>query len=170
MKVQASLKKVAAMLQDAETMSEWMYTTKSVHLVEAIDAKTSIRHIINELPWPAKKRDVIVSAKLSQADDYSIAMHMASVDGHPLVKSKAGLVRAKLEATVSATPLNDGKLQLEYCGHFSPGGSLPSSVYNLLLIDLPYKTFVDFQKWMKKDIFDEDVVNFIKEPETVCAA
>jgi len=164
MKVKSRLKKLSAMLMDPVTMAEWMYMTESIHVIEQINSSESIRHVTSNFPWPAKDRDLIIKTQLSQKSDLSVHMIINSLKNHPTVKQAPKTIRAEhLKSAVRYFPEDDGLIRIEYTAHYEPGGALPSYLYNLLLIDTPFKTFRALKKWIKKDIYDESKVSFISE-------
>ncbi len=164
MRVKSSLKKLSAMVLDVKTMSEWMYATESIRIVEQINPQESIRHVICDLPWPVKDRDVIIKTRLSQNSDLSVHLLIESIKGYSGVKKDSGMIRAEhLSSSVRYYPEENGLIRVEYVAHYNPGGTLPSSLYNLLLINTPYQTFVDLREWMKKDIYNEGNLSFITD-------
>ena len=163
--VKSNLRRLSAMLLDPKTMSEWMYVTESIQIVEQINPTESIRYVISNFPWPTKDRDIIIKTRLSQHTDLSVHMLIESIEDHPTVNKNPDMIRAKhLTSSVRFFPESEGLIRIEYAAHYDPSGKLPSYLYNLLLLNTPYQTLIDLQKWMVKDIYNESRLSFITEP------
>lgn len=149
MKLRADLRPLVAMFQDTQNMPKWMYSTKSVEVLDQISPVESIRYLINEIPYPLMQdRDVVVHTRLTQHDDGSVAIRMTKKEGiKPDISGKVRIPR--LDTLVNFFPKSDGEIEIEYLGHIEPGGVILSKVYNLMLKDTPLETMKDFRDQLK---------------------
>ena len=62
---------------------------------------------------------------------------------------------------ISTTP---GKIKVEYQSHFEPGGSVPKSIINAALTDIPYETLLNLRKLVEAGKHKGQKIDWIKEP------
>lgn len=165
-KLRTDLRPMVAMFQDTSNMPNWMYSTKSIEVLDQISEVESIRYLINEIPYPLMQdRDVVVHTKLTQNDDRSIEIRMTKKAG--IKPDSAGKVRIpRLDTQVNFIPAEDGEVIIEYLGHIEPGGVILSKVYNLMLKDTPLETMKEFRQQLKKyQTKNYDHLNYIQPVE-----
>ncbi len=83
---------LVSMLQDTDRMHEWMYSTKSVTIIDQISKTESIRYLVNEIPYPfMKDRELVVYSTITQSDTGVVSIRMTKKEG---VKDEvSGMVR-----------------------------------------------------------------------------
>ena len=80
--VTADLKTLVSMLQDTDRMHEWMYSTKSVTIINQMSDTESIRYLVNEIPYPfMKDRDLVVHSSITQSDTGTVSIRMTKKEG-----------------------------------------------------------------------------------------
>jgi len=164
MTVNADLKTLVAMMQDTDRMHKWMYSTKSVKVLEKKSNTESIRYLINEIPYPfMKDRDLVVHTEITQKENGSVSVRMRKKEG--IRADVNNLVRIpRLDTIVRFTPQKDGNVLTEYLGHIEPGGIIQPFIFNMMLKDTPHQTMRDFRKildsyYKKNDHSDIDYIS-----------
>ena len=133
-------------------------------MLASIDANTVVKRVCCKGIWPTTPRDFVVSSTWCERRDGSIIIATRSVFGehasgrHP---DHPGYVRGRLvssgyyiqpiellssasiisptSSSAVLTPCKPGGCKVTLCAHTELGGSLPSSVINMLSTGAPYK-------------------------------
>jgi hypothetical protein len=153
--VQASLSSVLAMLDDTAAYTQWMYRCSYAQLLYKKDIYERITYTVTSSPWPVDDRDIAVRSVISQ--DKKTGIVTVSLRGLPgYIPVKSGKVRMRiLNGYWMLEPLGNGRVRVTYRLHTEPGGSVPESLVNSSLVDIPYNTLYNLQRKVLQSPYKE---------------
>lgn len=134
-----SLNALVAVLDDVDNQIQWLYDCLESKRIKTLNDFEGYNYYIQRLPWPLKNRDIITKYKVAQNPDSKVVtIHTKGYkDFMPLTE----YVRVpKIEGYWQFVPLPNKEVKIIYQLHSEPGGSVPSSVANAFIVDMPFKT------------------------------
>ncbi|WP_210409359.1 START domain-containing protein [Leptospira fletcheri] len=137
-KVKASLNSVLALLEDNAAYTTWLKDCKKSEAIRTLNSKEKYIYIWNGVPWPLDDRDFVVHSVFSQ-DKTTGAVTYTMRPAENVLPEKKGLVRGKIKGYWKFSPKGD-EVEVTYQVHSEPGGSIPSSIANFVVVDIPYET------------------------------
>lgn len=146
--VDAELNSLMALLDDTAACPQWMYNCKHPKLLAKPSLLERYQYMVNDFPWPASDRDMIVKTTIAQ--DAATRITTVSLQGvapqalpdaarAQLPDSKHVHVR-QLQGFFELTPLDGERTRVVYQLHLEPVGSLPAAVINAMIVDTPFET------------------------------
>ena len=148
--MQSSISSILALLDDTGSYTKWMYRcTEARHLYKKNDYERITYNVVSS-PWPVEDRDIAVKSVISQ--NKKTAVVTIKLTGLPeYIPVKAKKVRmVKLNGYWLLEPLGNGRLRVTYSMHSEPGGSVPDSLVNSSLVDIPYNTLLNLKKMVNQ--------------------
>jgi len=138
--VQASPEQLVKVLKDVDHYTDWMAHIKSARLIKE-DGKDEF-YVYSEIsvPWPFNNRDEVTKTVVSK-DESSGTYNIFIVMIPDMLPENKGVVRMpEGKGKWVIEPVKDGMTQIvnQFIG--DPGGSIPSWVVNMFIVDGPYKT------------------------------
>ncbi len=161
--VETSLSRLAAVLLDVKNTKDWVYATKVCKLLKQVSPSELYYYSELSLPWPASNRDFII--RISIAQDPTTKLVSVTAENKPdYVPGKKTVVRIRESAAFwQLTPLANGMVKVEYTMQVDPGGLLPAWLVNLFVAKGPTQTFVKLREQVKKPIYNDIRLGFIKD-------
>ena len=106
-------------------------------------------------PWPVEDRDMAVKSIISQNKKTGVVT--IKLIGFPeYIPAKSKRVRMlKLSGYWLIEPLDNGRLRVTYSMHSEPGGSVPDSLVNSSLVDIPYNTLNNLKKMVARSPYKD---------------
>ncbi|WP_373083071.1 START domain-containing protein [Zhongshania sp.] len=147
--INAELNQLMAVLDDTANFSRWMYNCKSPKLLYKASLLDRYQYLKNDFPWPAKDREMILRNEISQDPATrittiklsSIAVEMLPLKAQQAVPKAGDAVRMdEVQGFFELTPLSANQTKVVFQLHLNPGGGLPSSIVNALIVDNPFET------------------------------
>lgn len=144
--VQGNLSSVLAMLDDTVSYPRWMYRCTEAQLLSKKDMYERVTYTVTSSPWPVDPRDIAVKSVISQNKKTLIVT--VSLNGLPgYLPVKSGKVRMnRVNGYWMLEPLGSGRVRVTYRLHSEPGGTVPDSLVNSSLVDIPYNTLYNMQR------------------------
>lgn len=144
-----TLDQVIEVMRDVPGMAKWLHTCYDPVIVQEEEGLSRIVHMKNSTPtFLVAERDLVVRQTITRTSDTTAQLILTGLPDH-LPKQK-GFVRI---------PFFDGKWEFEqtaegvrtvYSGVIDPGGGLPASVTNMMVVDTPFETLKKLAKVMGK--------------------
>ena len=161
--VQGSLSAVLAMLDDTGSYPRWMYRCTEASLLSKKDVYERITYNVTSSPWPVADRDITVKSVISQnKKTLVVTVSLTGLPGY--IPVKPGKVRmVKLNGYWMFEPLGNGRVRVTYRLHSEPGGTVPDSLVNSSLVDIPYNTLYNMQRMVQQSPYKEAVYKEITE-------
>lgn len=154
------LNRVMALMDDTEACVDWMHSCTSPRLIRKLSPLDRYTYMVNDLPWPATDRALLLRATISQQLPErivtvaleSVAPESLSVpDQQRLPESNGAVLVEKAQGFFRFTPLENDQTHVEYQMHLELGGALPASMVNAQLVDTPYHTLKNMRKQVLAD-------------------
>ncbi len=158
-----SLTQLTALLLDTKAHEQWVYSTKSSHLIKATGPASQVYQSEMSMPWPLANRDAVVALQITQdAGTKVLTVTSASVSGYmPAQKSIVRVPRSK--ATWTVTPMANNTLKVEYIAEADPGGAIPAWIANMFCDKGPYETFKKLDALLSSGAYKNARFDFIKD-------
>ncbi|TGL32467.1 START domain protein [Leptospira koniambonensis] len=160
-KLKADLNTVVSLIEDNPNYVTWFKDCKYAEAVKVLNTREKYIYIQNGAPWPVNDRDFVVHTVFSQDKNTgAVTYSIRSIDS--IVAEKKGLVRGTLKGFWRLVPVGD-EIEVTYQILSNPGGSIPSSIANFVVVDIPYETL----KKMKEKVTESKYINSPKHPDLV---
>ncbi len=160
-----SLSSLLATMDHAENYVRWLHNCGQARILKTVDLYHRYTYMVITAPWPVSDRDSIVYSVVSQdPKDLTITIQMNAVpDYMPPVMGKVRIPR--LTGLWMYKPMENGSVMVIYQLHSEPGGSLPASLANTAVVDLPYYSLMNLMKILQKPMYRNAHYSEVKEPE-----
>ena len=146
MEVDVPLQQVLAVIKDVKHYSNWFHLCRSYEVVQgAMDLGEYIGYYVVEAPWPLKDRDVYVKNVMTQDPDTHIVTILTNaVPDFKPVNTEFTRV-PEVYGRWTFKPLSPERTYIEFIGHGHPGGIIPVWIANLVVTDVPKKSFLNLR-------------------------
>jgi hypothetical protein len=150
--VDASIKKVMAVLNDQDHKTEWMKQCVANYVLEFKKLGTLVIYNRTGSPFPlVADRDIVVETNLSFDRETGIIDIHAVNTTHPNGKVLDGVIRMKqMKLHWALKYLDKTKTLVTYEVQTDPGGWIPAWVVNLVTKAIPFHTLQGLQSQVKK--------------------
>ena len=148
--VKSSLNALVALVDDHDAMINWMHNCSESKLLKRLNRTEGYNYTVTKAPWPVTDRDVITKFSLHQ--DPKTKVVVITLKGEKdFIPEKSGKVRVSdLKGKWQFEPLGNGNVKVTYQLHTEPSGSIPSSVANAFVVDLPFESLKNLRKEVTK--------------------
>jgi hypothetical protein len=161
--VETSLTRLTAVLLDVKNTKDWVYATKVCKLLKQTSPSQLYYYSEVSLPWPASNRDFIIRISVTQ-DPKTKALTVLAENQPDYVPAQKNIVRIRQsEAYWLITPLPKGLVRVEYTMQVDPSGLLPAWLVNMFVSKGPYQTLKMLREQVKKPMYNEVQLAFIKD-------
>ncbi|MCC6726175.1 MAG: hypothetical protein IT258_16830 [Saprospiraceae bacterium] len=161
--IEASLSTIAAILTDVKGFDDWSYGAMGSRVVKRMSDTEVYYYTEVDFPWPFDNRDLVLHSQIWQ-DKKTLALHSKSTSYHSMEKEKDDLVRIKkCEINWTFTPLENGKVKVDYFLNSDPGGNIPAWMVNLAADQGPLHTMVMFKEMLQKERYKNSKLAFVQE-------
>ena len=161
--VDATLSRLTAVLLDIDRTVDWVYSTKKCSLLKQVSQSELIYYSEIGAPWPVSNRDFIVRLWAVQ-DEKTKAVSVLAENKPAYLPEYDDKVRIKQSHSKwILEPLPNGKVKIEYTLQVDPGGNIPAWLLNLFATKGPYESFKKLRLQVKKDIYNNVSLPFIKD-------
>jgi len=153
--MQSSLSSILALLEDTSAYTRWMHRCSESAILTKKNDSERIVYSVTSSPWPVKSRDIAV--KSSVARNKKTGVVTVSMTGLPgYIPAKPGRVRMeRLNGVWILEPKENGTVRVTYRIHSEPGGSIPDSLVNSSLVDIPYNTLYKMRSMVLQSPYKE---------------
>jgi len=143
--VNASRKRVAEVVARITDYPNWFPDCANAQVLKSISPTQRKIYYEIDLPWPASNRDVIMvlSVDVDNAKKTTIINFDHATGGKA---KKDGVVRMPSAKGFWKIVTEGTKSKVTYQFLADPGGSLPTWIINMFIVDGPYDTFVALKK------------------------
>ena len=139
--VDATRKRVAEVVARITDYPNWFPDCENAQVLKSISSTKRKIYYEIDLPWPASNRDVIMILRV----DVDNANKTTTIFFDHTSTGKAekdGVVRMPNAKGFWKLKTVDDKTKVQYQFLADPGGSLPTWIINMFIVDGPYDTFV----------------------------
>ncbi len=147
---ESTLSAIVAILDDTSAYTRWNYRCSEARLLQKKSDFERITYIVISSPWPVADRDIAVKSVIAQ--DPKTGVVTVTLKGLPsYTPLKDGTVRmTSLSGYWRLEPLGAGRVRVVYRLHSEPGGSVPDSLVNSSLVDIPYNTLWNLRNLVRQ--------------------
>ena len=146
--VSANINSVMAVLDDTANFTRWMHQCAEAKLLHKESLLQRYQYLVNDFPWPAADRVLLIRNHISQADDRVVTVSLDGVlpDELPeparavLPQNKGAKWVTQLRGFYRLTPLDAARTSVVFQLHLDPAGALPASLVNSMIVDNPFET------------------------------
>lgn len=151
---------VMSVLEDVQHYPDWFHLCRSYELIEgSMKEGEYVGYYIVEAPWPLKDRDVYVKNKMSQDPaTHTVTILTDAVADFRPVKDEFTRV-PEVYGRWTVRPVDKEHTYVEFIGHGHPGGIIPVWVANLVVTDIPKKTFENLRSVFAKRLAKQSGLN-----------
>lgn len=151
---------VMSVLEDVQHYPDWFHLCRSYELLEgSMKEGEYVGYYIVEAPWPLKDRDVYVKNKMSQDPaTHTVTILTDAVADFRPVKDEFTRV-PEVYGRWTVRPVDKEHTYVEFIGHGHPGGIIPVWVANLVVTDIPKKTFENLRSVFAKRLAKQSGLN-----------
>jgi len=147
--IKTYVKNVISTLLDVDNFSRWMVNVKSSSLLKKINEDEMYIYSEAKLPWPFNNRDIVnhINVYWSEGRDTATLV----IDGVPdYIPEKKGMIRMPRSNGIwNVYQVNTQSVKIEYTYGGDPGGSIPSWIINLFIVDGPHKTLINMREYLE---------------------
>lgn len=154
---------LVALLSDVANYNQVIYGTRKASVLKRLDEKRFTYYIINELPWPAKDRDMAVQLNFAQ-DSVANLLRIQLAIVPNVVPVQPHLVRvADFSASWQVRSVGAQRLKITYTCRVDPGGSIPATVENFVATTGAYNSFILIRDSLRLPRYQGRTFPFIHE-------
>lgn len=161
MEIDVALTELVGIMMDPSACPDWVALCKRSEIVNQDSATELHIYTLNDLPWPARDRDVVAHVVWSQDDTGKVTMQATLVAG--LVPAMNKTLRLTEGTTQwQLIPVSSTRTRIVSEAHIDPGGATPAWLVNMLLIDSPHKTMKNLRALAQTGRYRGVSVEFLK--------
>lgn len=144
--VQGRISSILALLEDYGSYTKWMHRCTEAKLLLKKNQFERVVYTVTSSPWPVEDRDIAVKSVVSQNKKTgAVTISLVGLPGYiPVRSGKVRVVRVK--GFWLFEPVGKDRVRITYRLHSEPGGSLPESLVNKSLVEIPYNTLYNMKK------------------------
>lgn len=160
-KLKAALSTVISLMEDNPNYVTWLKNCKQAEAVKVLNTKEKYIYIQNGAPWPVNDRDFVIHTIFSQDKNTGAVTYTIRPIAN-IVAEKNGIVRGTLKGFWKFVPVGD-EVEVTYQLLSEPGGRVPTSIANFVVVDIPYETL----RKMKEKVTESKYINSPKHPDLI---
>ncbi|EMJ98434.1 START domain protein [Leptospira sp. B5-022] len=160
-KLKAALSTVISLMEDNPNYVTWLKNCKQAEAVKVLNTKEKYIYIQNGAPWPVNDRDFVIHTIFSQDKNTGAVTYTIRPIAN-IVAEKDGIVRGTLKGFWKFVPVGD-EVEVTYQLLSEPGGRVPTSIANFVVVDIPYETL----RKMKEKVTESKYINSPKHPDLI---
>lgn len=133
------IEKAVGLVLDVEHAPNWAPNIKKVQLLNRDDKKGEFTiYMILHFPFPLKDRDMVVRGKIiKEANGNIVIKNKAIAQGMPINSDYVRMTQYEGDWTFQKLAAN--KVKVSNSGFANPEGSIPASVANMFVEQMPYQ-------------------------------
>lgn len=166
--VRSTLGAFVALFRDTERMPEWLYRAEHVATLEEVSPTETYAYTRIRMPWPFRDRDSVVHVVLEQHPDTLALTLRASATPDYLPETRGYIRMPVIESLWRFTPLDDGRVRVEFSGYADPGGRLSSGLLatfqSKLVWQSPYHSLRDLHRVIDDPRYQTAQYPYVLEP------
>lgn len=145
------IEKAVALVLDVEHAPNWAPNIKKVQLLNLDDKKGEFTiYMILHFPFPLKDRDMVVRGKvMKDANGNIVIKNKAIAQGMPINSDYVRMTQYEGDWTFQKLAAN--KVKVSNSGFANPEGSIPASVANMFVEQMPYQMLQKMKATLAKN-------------------
>jgi len=152
---------LVAVMIDVPNHKEWVYAVKMSEKLEFDDELSWLYYGQISAPWPVSDRDVVSRAVLSQ-DSISRIVRNITFGIPEYLPEEDGFVRVQeIESLWTLSPLEDGKVQVEFELKIDLSGNIPAWLVNMVITKGPVQSIFKLSQVVQKAPYKNARLDYI---------
>ena len=152
--IPARLSTLVAVIEDTKVYPQLLQKCKSARDIKIIGNNQSYKHIITDMPWPVKDRDMIVHSVMQQ-NKQSKQVEIKMKAAPKMLPLTAGKVRITTMAGRWLLIPEKNGTKVIYEMNVDPAGNLPKWLVNTIPIDMPLNTLNNLRVLVKRPVYKQ---------------
>lgn len=154
-KIKTSLDSLMALMDDTKACTEWILNCTQPKLLELTSFAERYTYQVSNIPWPLTDRDIIIHVVLNQ--DPLTKVVTINIEAKPeYIPLNDDYVRVEISiGQYVFTPQEDGYIDVVWTQYTNPAGSLPSSLVNAMMVDMPFKSLGKMKELVKESKYQQ---------------
>ncbi|MBF0236382.1 MAG: START domain-containing protein [SAR324 cluster bacterium] len=163
--LKTSVASVLAMLDDTPSYTKWIDKCAEAKLIKLISFTERYIYQVSDLPWPVDDRDVVIHSVITQeAETKAIIVSTEADAKYEYPSSDGDNVRVPFsQGYYRILDIGDGQTEITWRLHTVPGGSIPTSLVNALLVEMPMNTLKNLKKEIMQKKYQTAAFEFSPE-------
>lgn len=134
-----TMDKLAKFIGNVDNVSWWDKNVKEIKVLHYEPEKLIRYYLVYDVPWPLSDRDLCVEAKIT-VDPLSGERVVSAKPLADVIPEKQGMVRIRnYSQKWVLRPISKDKVQAILEGSVDPGGIVPAWLYNMVIVETPFK-------------------------------
>lgn len=151
-----------AVLKDIPAIPQWMYSVEYAELLEVQGDSIQIYYTEAKTPFPLKNRDGIYMNRFRwDKADRKLRVDIELLPEYLAIKDNVVRI-SRGKGFWEVTENDTGTLDLIFQMQVDPGGSIPSWLANMFVVDTPYNTLVELKRLMADERYGKTRYEFIE--------
>jgi hypothetical protein len=143
--IKTNTQSLVNLMRDMSVMDNWLETCRDPIVVSEPDDASRVIHMKNDSPFfLISDRDLVLLQRFHRVSDEVVMVDL--IDHGNDIEEADGHVRATFNGHWMFTKISDTEVEVEYFGLTDPKGSVPSSMSNLVVLDVPFNTLRKIRK------------------------
>jgi len=161
--VEASLSSLVAVISDVNALPKWYKNSGETKVLKKVSDKKQVYYYEVLVPFPFRNRYMVQSVEFDQDPETKVVMvEISNVMNIPI--EDRGRIRMPVaQGSWELTPLGNNKVRVEHQYLADPGGKIPKSIVNLLIVGGPYHSLKKLKKFVKEERYQNASFNWLKE-------
>lgn len=161
--IATTLSALLAVFDDINAATQWVHNCTSAKRLKVIDKFEGYNYYVITAPWPVSDRDLINHYKITQNTETKTIT--ITLTGKKDYIAETDNVRVpKLTGTWQFIPQPNKTINIVYQVHSDSGGSVPSSISNAFVVDIPFNTLTNLKKMVLISKYKTAINKDIVEP------
>lgn len=148
--INAKIEVLVAVLRDIPAFPLWMAHCDVSQLLEHEDDDRYLFHFVQNLPWPAKDRDMVIQATAARNWEqgwFKVDFNTTQYAGMP---PTAGLIRMTASGSFLLEFIDRHHTQVTFSINADPAGMMPAFVVNRIGRKLTYQTILNMRQIVRE--------------------
>ncbi|MBF0122572.1 MAG: START domain-containing protein [Candidatus Omnitrophica bacterium] len=150
-RMDVSIEKVVSVLEDPKKMPLWYHQCVYAQVVDEEGPLQKICYLVLHLPWPVSERDSVFRLVKEEDSKSGILTYTLNAVTDYLPRKRGKIRVPYLKAFWRLTPLSDGTTEVFVQQHSDPGGWVPPSLVNKLVVDVPFMSLKNLRDLVSRE-------------------
>ena len=161
--VEGSVEALVSILYDTPNAPAWMHQCSFGMTLEEVAFDENYIFQIYDLPFPVSNRQVVLHSRLSWTQE-GVRLDSQEVNTYCDERQTSRCKRVVEADLVNIersrghyifTPLSEKRTEVVWQQHVEPGGSIPTWLVNVLVVDIPFNTLLQLQTLVKDEKYHD---------------
>jgi hypothetical protein len=145
-----TMEKLSKFIGNVENVDWWDKNVSEIKVIYFEPDKLIKYYLVYDVPWPLNDRDLCVEAKIT-VDPVTGEKVVFAKPLLDVIPEREGVVRIRnYWQKWTLKPINKNTVQGVLEGFVDPGGSVPSWLYNMVIVDTPLKVMRGMKKLVEE--------------------